>query len=89
MHRVLKRGGESVIIDLRKDVTNAEIDAAVEEMRLSPLDQLMTGIVFKTTLRNRAYTAEDFLRLAAATPFGEADIKTDGIGLEVWLRKVV
>jgi hypothetical protein len=49
----------------------------------------MTGIVFKTTLRNRAYTAEDFLRLAAATPFGEADIKTDGIGLEVWLRKVV
>ncbi|HXQ10656.1 MAG TPA: class I SAM-dependent methyltransferase [Caulobacteraceae bacterium] len=87
MHRVLKPGGEAVIADLRKDVTNAEIDAAVEEMRLNPLDQLMTGIVFKTTLRNRAYTSEDFLRLAAATPFGEADIKTDGIGLEVWLRK--
>ncbi|HXQ46343.1 MAG TPA: class I SAM-dependent methyltransferase [Caulobacteraceae bacterium] len=87
MHRVLKPGGQAVIIDLRKDVTNAEIDAAVEGMRLNPLDQLMTGIVFKTTLRSRAYTSEDFLRLAAATPFGEADIKTDGIGLEVWLRK--
>lgn len=87
MHRVLKPGGQAVIIDLRKDVTNAEIDAAVEGMRLNPLDQLMTGIVFKTTLRSRAYTGEDFLRLVAATPFGEADIKTDGIGLEVWLRK--
>jgi ubiquinone/menaquinone biosynthesis C-methylase UbiE len=87
MHRVLKPGGGAVIIDLRKDVTNAEIDAAVEEMRLKPLDQFMTGIVFKTTLRNRAYTPEDFLRLAASTPFGKADIKTDGIGLEVWMRK--
>ena len=87
MHRVLTPGGAAVIIDLRKDVTNAEIDAAVEGMRLNPLDQLMTGIVFKTTLRGRAYTSEDFIRLAAATPFGEAEVKTDGIGLEVWLRK--
>ena len=30
MHRVLKPGGEALIIDLRKDVTNAEIDAAVQ-----------------------------------------------------------
>jgi hypothetical protein len=80
-------GGEALIIDLRKDVTNAEIDAAVREMRLSPVDALMTGIVFKTTLRSRAYTGADFARLAVATPFGCAEIATDSIGLEVRLRK--
>jgi ubiquinone/menaquinone biosynthesis C-methylase UbiE len=89
MHRVLKAGGAALIIDLSKDVTNAQIDAAVEEMRLKPLDRLMTGIVFKTTLRNRAYTPEDFARLAAATPFGEANVRPDGIGVEVWMRKSV
>jgi ubiquinone/menaquinone biosynthesis C-methylase UbiE len=87
MHRVLKPGGEALIIDLRRDVTNAQIDAAVRDMRLGPIAALMTGIVFKTTLRNRAYTRADFARLAAATPFGGAEIIADTIGLEVLLRK--
>jgi ubiquinone/menaquinone biosynthesis C-methylase UbiE len=87
MHRVLKPGGEALIIDLRKDVTNAEIDAAVQHMGLGPIDQVMTGVVFKTMLRNRAYTRADFARLAAATPFGGAEITADSIGLEVRLRK--
>ena len=56
-------------------------------MGLGPIDQVMTGVVFKTMLRNRAYTSADFLRLAAATPFGGAEITADSIGLEVCLRK--
>ncbi len=87
MHRVLNPGGEAVIIDLRKDITNADIDAAVEGMRLGPIDQLFTGLVFKTTLRNRAYTRADFARLVAASRFEGAEISADVIGLEVRLKK--
>ncbi len=34
MHRVLKPGGKAVIVDLRKDASASEIDAAVAEMGL-------------------------------------------------------
>jgi hypothetical protein len=56
-------------------------------MGLGGLDAFMTRMIFKHSLRKRAYAAADFQAMAAATPFGRAEIRADLIGLEVRLRK--
>jgi hypothetical protein len=38
-------------------------------------------------LRRRAYTQEQFERLASASAFGGGEIETSGIGIEVRLKK--
>ncbi|HYT34069.1 MAG TPA: hypothetical protein VEL69_03470 [Ktedonobacteraceae bacterium] len=38
-------------------------------------------------LRRRAYTKEQFERLATASAFGGCEIETSGIGIEVRLKK--
>jgi len=87
MHNVLRPGGEALIIDMSRDASNAAIDDVVDNMKLGTIDALMTRAVFKHSLRKRAYSRADFQRMAAATPFGKAEIKEESIGLEVWLRK--
>ncbi len=87
MRRVLKPGGEALIIDMRKDATDAAIDACVEGLKLRAIDSLITNAVFKHSLRKRAYTQADFERMAAAAAFDIADITTEPIGLDVWFRK--
>jgi len=47
----------------------------------------MTRRIFKGILRKRALSPTGFAALAAASPFGRADIMAEGIGLEVRLRK--
>jgi ubiquinone/menaquinone biosynthesis C-methylase UbiE len=87
MHRMLKPGGEALIIDMSRDATDPAIDELVNGMRLGALDGFMTRRIFKGTLRKRALSPAGFAALAAASPFGRADIKPDGIGMEVRLRK--
>jgi ubiquinone/menaquinone biosynthesis C-methylase UbiE len=87
MHRMLKPGGEALIIDMSRDATDLAIDKLVDGMGLGVLDGFMTRRIFKGTLRKRALSPAGFVALAAASPFGRADIKAEGIGLEVRLRK--
>jgi ubiquinone/menaquinone biosynthesis C-methylase UbiE len=87
MHRVLKPGGEALIIDMSKDASDAEINAEVHGMKLGHVDAFLTRTILKTTLRKRAYSKAEFQRLAVATPFGGAVITERSIGLDVWLRK--
>jgi len=87
MHRVLRPGGQALIIDMRHDASDQAIDDRVADMKLGRMGALMTRLIFKHSLRKRAYSRADFLRMAAATPFGGADIKEEPLGLDVWLRK--
>lgn len=87
MHRVLKPGGEAWIIDLRGDARPDEIDAHINEMGLGRFDALLTRWTFRHMLIKRAYTAEQFRSMAAASRFGGCAIETSRIGLEVTLRK--
>jgi hypothetical protein len=86
MYRVLRSGGMAIIQDMWKEASNAEIRAEVEPMQLTWVNSFMTSWALKM-LRRRAYTKEQFERLAIASAFGGCEIQTSGIGIEVRLRK--
>jgi ubiquinone/menaquinone biosynthesis C-methylase UbiE len=86
MYRVLKPGSKAVIHDLRKDASPDAITAAVQELGLGWLNSLLTRWILRW-LRKRAYSQDDFRQMAEETPFRMCEIKCDGIGVEVTLRK--
>jgi ubiquinone/menaquinone biosynthesis C-methylase UbiE len=86
MHRVLRDGGTAVIQDMSGDASDAAIDHEVRRMQLGWLNGFMTRQAL-LGLRRRAYTKEQFARLAASSAFGGCEIATSGIGLEVRLKK--
>jgi ubiquinone/menaquinone biosynthesis C-methylase UbiE len=86
MERVLRDGGTAVIQDMSGDASGSAIDQEVRRMKLGRLNAFMTRQAL-LGLRRRAYTKEQFARLATASAFGGCEITTDGIGMEVRLRK--
>jgi ubiquinone/menaquinone biosynthesis C-methylase UbiE len=87
MRRVLRTDGTAVIQDLSKDASNAEIDQEVRAMKLSRFNAFMTKFVLATLLRRRAYSPVEFKRVAAESAFRTCEIRKDGIGMEVRLRR--
>jgi len=86
MHRVLGPGGWAVIQDLRKEASSADIDREVDNQRLGTVSSFITKRVL-AGLRARAYSTTQFERLVAQSRFGTCEIESDGIGLEVRLKK--
>ena len=87
MERVLKPGGQALINDLRKDASLAIIDAHIAGMGLNWLNRIFTKFVFRHTLLKNAYTPAQIRNFVTQTKFGECEIREDGIGMEIWLRK--
>jgi ubiquinone/menaquinone biosynthesis C-methylase UbiE len=86
MHRVLRPGGKGLILDMRKDATNAAIADEVAKMDLGLVSRFMTSAALHS-LKKRAYTQADFERMIAQTPFGTADIHAGAMGFEIRLEK--
>jgi ubiquinone/menaquinone biosynthesis C-methylase UbiE len=87
MHRVLRPGGTSLIVDLRRDAEPAEIEREIQGMGLGRFDAMLTRGAFHTMLLKSAYSVPDMQAMIAQTPFGQARIETGGIGFQVWLHK--
>jgi ubiquinone/menaquinone biosynthesis C-methylase UbiE len=85
MRRVLRPGGIAVIQDLNPGATRADIAAEVRRMQLTAINGVLTRVTLGW-LRRRAHSPADFQGLAQRSAFGAAEIRTDGIGLEVRLR---
>ena len=64
-----------------------KIDEYVKRSGRSGLDAWMTRWTFRHVLLKRAYTWNDFVRMAKESSFGKADIRSCDLGLEVWLTK--
>ncbi|OBI84344.1 class I SAM-dependent methyltransferase [Mycobacterium sp. 1245805.9] len=87
MHRVLRPGGTALVIDLHKDVPMSEIRSYFGAMGLGTVDRWLTIAAFRFMLLKRAYTRAQFEQLLADIPFREKEIRAEGVGLEVMLRK--
>ncbi len=87
MHRVLKPGGNALIIDLRRDAPVESINQAVNEMKVGTVNGIITKLTFRFMLLKRAYTKREIEELLARTEFHGIEIQEDLIGLEIWLTK--
>jgi hypothetical protein len=68
MHRVLKRGGTALIIDLRKDFSPQAVRDYVRGRGI--FDAFIVRTIFNTVLKKRAYTKESMTRSMAQSRFG-------------------
>ena len=87
MHRVLTPGGQALIVDLRRDASRPAVNAMVEAMGLNWINTLFTKLTFSQMLLKNAYTPAEIEALVAQTRFGRCDIRTDAVGMEIWLKK--
>ena len=87
MHRVLRPGGEAVVVDLCKDAPLDEIDSYVRQSGRGRIDAWMTKWTFRHVLLKRAYTREEFIGMAAQSRFGICEINVAPIGFEVRFTK--
>jgi ubiquinone/menaquinone biosynthesis C-methylase UbiE len=87
MHRVLKPGGATLIIDMRKDAADSAVDAYVDKMNTSRFNRLITRWTFNHVLRKRAYSMKEITEMVAATSFESCAIGESGLGMEISLRK--
>lgn len=87
MHRVLRPHGRAVVVDLTKDASLDEIDAYVNQSGRSRLDAWMTKQTFRWLLLKRAYSKDEFRRMAAESSFEGCEISTGPIGVEVRLTR--
>jgi ubiquinone/menaquinone biosynthesis C-methylase UbiE len=89
MERVLRPGGFCLIMDLNRETSAPDISEYVDEMRLGSISRLMTRFIFKHVLIKRAYAPSDLVQMVDASRFEDCDIRRQGIGMDVWLRKPV
>lgn len=87
MHRVLRPGGEAVVVDLCKDASLDEIDTYVKQSGRSRIDAWMTRWTFRHVLLKRAYTKEEFIRMAEKSRFGTCESNIGPVGFEVRFTK--
>jgi ubiquinone/menaquinone biosynthesis C-methylase UbiE len=88
MYRVLANGGRALIIDLRRDATQASIGQAVDSWHLGPVNTAITKLTFRFMLLKRAYTRAEFKSMLAQTKFEGIEIKeSTPISYEVSMRR--
>ncbi len=85
MYRVLKPGGNALIIDLRKDFSPHEIDDYVKGK--GAINAVLIKLTFHTMLKKRAYTQEGIRQLVSQSQFRNGDLQLGMMGFELWLRK--
>jgi ubiquinone/menaquinone biosynthesis C-methylase UbiE len=87
MYRVLTSGGTALIIDMNRNTSNQQIEVYTENMEAKGTDKLFMKLTFRYFLRNGAYTKDEFINLISQTEFKEYDIKEEGVGFYIYLRK--
>ena len=88
MYRVLKHGGTALIIDMNREISNADVEETMQDYPdMKGFGRWFTKISFKTFLKNGAYTKREFETFATNTGFNSHKIIKQGIGFQVWLYK--
>ncbi len=87
MHRVLRKGGKALIIDLRRDASQDSINRHVDTLGMNPLNRLLTKLTFRFMLLKRAYTRQEFQQWLPQAGFQDPAIRETPVGFEIRLEK--
>lgn len=87
MRRVLRPGGKALIIDLRRDTPQKEIDRYVDAMDTGAVNAAFMKWTFRFMLLKRAYTRQEFERMIAESGWRNYEIKDAPVGFEITLTK--
>jgi ubiquinone/menaquinone biosynthesis C-methylase UbiE len=85
MRRVLRPGGKAVIIDLRRDTPQKEINKHIDAMRVGSVNAALMKWTFRFMLLKRAYTREEFETMIAESGWQKYEIGEAPVGFEVTL----
>ena len=87
MRRVLRPGGTTLLMDLRRDVALAAVKHYVDGPDVGRLNRWFMMLVFRNILIKRAYRVEEVGRMAIEAGWGEPRIETIPLGFEAWMKK--
>jgi ubiquinone/menaquinone biosynthesis C-methylase UbiE len=87
MRRVLRPGGKAVVIDLKKDTPQKEIDAHIDQMNAGFANSLFMKWTFRLMLLRRAYAREDFQDFVLRSGWQRYEIAEAPVGFEATLVK--
>jgi ubiquinone/menaquinone biosynthesis C-methylase UbiE len=86
MRRVVRPDGTALIIDMRRDISDATIDDFVKSRGGGRINAMIVGWTFKHMLRQRAYHTAEMRDMARTAGFTRCEIEEAPIGMEVSLR---
>jgi hypothetical protein len=72
---------------MNRNASNQQIEDYTKFMGAKGMDKLFMKLIFRYFLRNGAYTKDELMNLISKTVFKEFDIKQEGIGFYIYLRK--
>jgi ubiquinone/menaquinone biosynthesis C-methylase UbiE len=87
MRRVLRPGGQALLIDMRRDTSLAEVKRYVKGLGVSRLNRWFMMFVFRNMLIKRAYPLAEIRRMALEAGWVEPRIDPAPLGFEVWMTK--
>jgi ubiquinone/menaquinone biosynthesis C-methylase UbiE len=87
LRRVLRPGGTALLIDLRRDVSMAEIKRYVDRLGVSWFNRFFMRFAFRNMLIKRAYRLEEIRRMAIEAGWTEPRIESSPLGFEAWMQK--
>ena len=87
MRRVLRPGGTALVIDMRGDVSIAEVERYVDGLNAGWLNRQLMMLIFRSVLIKRAYRLEEFGRMAVEAGWSDPRIEPAPVGFEAWMTK--
>ena len=87
MRRVLRPGGTTLLIDMRRDVSLAALKHYVDGLDLGWLNRWFMMLVFRTSLIKRAYSLDDIRRMTGKAGWAHLHIEVTPLGFEAWMSK--
>ena len=87
MRRVLRPGGTALLIDMRRDVSVAEIRRYIDGLGVSRLNRWFMMLSFRGMLIKRAYPIEEIRRMASEAGWSDLRIESSPLGFAAWTTK--
>ena len=87
MRRVLRPGGQALLIDMRRDASMAEVKEYVDGLGVSRLNRWFMMLSFRGMLIKRAYPIEEIRRMAVEAGWADPRIDTSPLGFAAWTTK--